>query len=132
MITSQKRDNNPDGQPTLTPVTKSELPSREWDGRTTAILTGVLPLVLIVYISLTSRSAFGGGMYVEPPPTALGLPLGQLLQGATTIWILLGALITWRSRRMLQAVLALLVFTIPGLAAFMLSPAIILILQNLG
>lgn len=101
-----------------------------FEGRGLAVVLAILPFVLVAGMTMASPTVLGGSM--GESETWLGLPPAGVVSAAGLAWGLLGAVIVWRNHRPIGAALALLLFTVPGLVAFVFGPGIVLIFQNLG
>jgi hypothetical protein len=68
----------------------------------------------------------------DKPPEALGLPLGAVVMGLSATWFAIGVAVVGAASRRGVRLLAFLLFIFPATFAFVLGPALILILQNLA
>ena len=94
------------------------------------VVLTTLPIVLWVVLSVAAPG-FLDPIYANPPAIA-GLPAGIVLLGGSLLLAGLGVLIAYRTRSDLVALLAFLFLSVPAMAAIILLPAIILIVQNLA
>jgi hypothetical protein len=67
----------------------------------------------------------------DKPPEMLGMPLGTVIMGLSVIWYAIGVAIVGVASRPGLRLAAILVFVFPATFAFLLGPALILIMQNL-
>jgi hypothetical protein len=88
------------------------------------------PLWVLVIASLTARSFFPG--MVSTPPEIYGIPLGVVVEAIAMVWMLLGVVLIWDARTRWSEMLTLLLFTVPATFIVVFTPAVVLILQNLG
>lgn len=66
------------------------------------------------------------------PPEILGIPVGLVLDVIALGWAGLGAIVVWTTTSRVMASIALVTTTAPTIVVLVFSPAIVLILQNLG
>lgn len=102
--------------------------SRQWVGPRVAL--GLLPVWLVVILRI-----FAPG-FMEPvfsnPPAILGLPAGVVFVLAAFAWMTIGVLIIRTTSTTVGALIAFMAFTVPSMFIILLSPAAILIIQNLA
>jgi hypothetical protein len=93
-------------------------------------LVSLTPLWLLIVLSVASPSFFQP-MFAKPPEIE-GVPLGLVFTGIAMVWMLLGTVLIWDARSQVVQSLVLLLFTIPATVLVVFTPAVILIMQNLG
>lgn len=64
------------------------------------------------------------------PPDIVGIPLGVAIAGLAMLWMLIGATVIWDARS--RFAVAFILFTIPATVVVVFTPAVVLIMQNLG
>lgn len=101
-----------------------------WRAPIAARLASLAPFVLALVVELFAPRFFGP--LLEAPPDILGAPLGVIVGALVLAWAALGALVVWTTGSRLACVLALALMTLPSMFAIIFTPAMILILQNLG
>jgi len=65
------------------------------------------------------------------PPDIIGIPFGFVLEVIILAWAALGARVIWTTKSQAMATLALVTTTGPAVPLLLLTPALILIMQNL-
>ena len=93
-------------------------------------LASLTPLWVQIVASLLFQTYFKP--MVTGPPEILGIPLGVVIAAIAMVWMLIGTVLVWDQRSPFVAVLALMVFTIPSTLVIVMTPAVVLILLNLG
>lgn len=117
--------------PMARPVTgPGDFPAVDASTRRNAVLVAGLPLVLLVVLSAAAPG------FLDPafanPPAVLGLPAGVVILIAALAWSAVGLLIAGRRPASTGALLiSLVVFVGPATIAVVLTPALVLILQNI-
>jgi hypothetical protein len=99
-------------------------------GRIATRLTAFTPLGVQLILSVAAPRFFGP--MLDNPPSLLGIPLGVVVEAATMVWMLIGVVLVWDTQSLLVRSFAFVFFTIPATFAVILSPALILIAQNLS
>lgn len=88
------------------------------------------PLWVLIITYFTAPTYFGP--MISRYQEHIGFLLGAAMLAIEMSWMLIGAYLLWGARSLLTEALVYVVFTIPTTIAVILSPAIVLILQNLG
>lgn len=88
------------------------------------------PLWVLIISPLAAPRFFEplGGEY----PNILGLNLGVIVTALALFWMLIGLYVLWNATTRWVEALVYTVFTIPATMAVLLTPALVLIMQNLG
>jgi hypothetical protein len=94
-----------------------------------ARITAFTPLWVLIVATVASPTYFQP-MFAEPP-SLLGIPLGVVVDAIAMVWMLIGVVLIWDARSSLVEALVLIFFTFPATLLVVLSPAVILIMQNL-
>ena len=87
------------------------------------------PLWVLIIASVAVPS-FSDPIFAKPPDW-LGIPLGVVMDAIALVWMLIGVVVIWDARSRLVEALVVTFFTIPATLLVVLSPALILIMQNL-
>ena len=111
------------------PAQRSQAAPR-WRANSAWRLLSLLPFGWAAIIVLTSPLATSP-MFAKPPDI-LGIPLALVFDGLLLAWAGLGARVVWMTRSSIMASLALVATTAPAIVLLTLTPAIILIMQNLA
>ena len=100
-----------------------------WRADTAWRTLSLIPFGEALLLAVFARS------YLPPlfskPPDMLGIPFGFVLVVIILAWAALGARVIWTTKSPAMATLALLTTTGPAVPLLLVTPAIILIMQNL-
>ena len=114
---------------TLQPVQPSQIKPL-WRADTAWRTLSLIPFGEALLLAVFART------YLPPlfskPPDMLGIPFGIVLEAIILAWAALGARVIWTTNSQAMATIALVTTTAPAVPLLLLTPAIILILQNLA
>jgi hypothetical protein len=85
---------------------------------------------ILIIVSVASPTFFPP--ILAKPPEVAGIPLGVVVEGVAMLWMLIGAAVVWDARSRFVESLAFTLFTIPATVVVIFTPAVVLIVQNLG
>ena len=85
---------------------------------------------MLIITTIASPTYFGP--LFAKPPDFLGIPFGVVIDAIAMLWMLIGVVLIWDTRSSIVQGLVSFFFTIPATMVVVLSPAVVLILQNLG
>ena len=93
-------------------------------------VASLTPLWVLIVASVSAQNYFPP--MVTNPPAVLGIPLGVVIMAIAMVWMLIGTVLVWDERRLPVEPLVLMLFTIPATLVVFFTPAVVLILVNLG
>jgi hypothetical protein len=114
------------------PVGTSEPPrlGRGPTARRRVVLIALIPLWLLIALTVTAPG------YMDPvvanPPGIVGLPAGIVVQGLALGWMALGVGVVRATSSNVGWIAAMGLFAMPATAVILLTPPIVLALQNLA
>jgi len=104
--------------------------SQQWRADTAWRTLSLIPFGEALLLAVFARSYFPG--LASEPPSILGIPFGIVLEAIILAWAALGARVIWTTKSQAMATLALVTTTGPAVPLLLVTPALILIMQNLA
>jgi hypothetical protein len=86
---------------------------------------------VLIVVAVSVGPTIGAPLFAHPPEI-LGIPIGVVADGLALLWMAIGVTGIWEARSPAREVLYHLAFTVPATLAILISPAVILIMQNLA
>ena len=110
------------------PVSK---PVRRWRSDPITRLVSLVPFALALYVDVMPRPMFGTSVFSKPPEI-VSIPLGIWMQLSFLALAGVGAFVIWTTKSRVMATIAFVLCIPVAIVGIVLTPAVILILQNLA